>query len=206
MAALEKRGGWYRLIFKYAGRRVTHSLHTADEKTALALKGGVERTILQLGQRLLQVPAGADLKEFVLSGGQVLVPLPRAAEPEIRETAKTFTLADLKKRYTETLAFGAVEANSLETVGMHLRHFVRSLGANFQIQGLTQADLQGRIVQRSKQRGIRKRPLTRIIHTRPRKGPSQSSPCRARSVHSRARSRRIRGSPAEALLTRIGPR
>jgi hypothetical protein len=45
------------------------------ERTAEAIRGGVDKTILQLHQRLLVVPEGADLKEFILSGGQILQPV-----------------------------------------------------------------------------------------------------------------------------------
>ena len=56
MASLEKRGEWYRLIFKNGGERFTHSLHTDNEKTALALKGGIERTILKLSNGCFACP------------------------------------------------------------------------------------------------------------------------------------------------------
>jgi hypothetical protein len=161
MASLEKRGEWYRLIFKYGGERFTHSLHTDDEKTAAALKGGIERTILQLQQRLLRVPDGADVKEFIVSGGQVAVPK-AATKPAEQPTkpATLLTLEQIKTKYVETMSIGAIEENSLDTVKMHLRHFLKTLGADFPLQNLTQANLQDHIVKRSKDRGIRTRLLS----------------------------------------------
>src|SRR5205823_3767430 len=60
MAFLEKRNGWFRVVFKFQGRRFAHALGTQDEKTADAIRGGVDRTLLQIQQRLLTVPDGAD--------------------------------------------------------------------------------------------------------------------------------------------------
>jgi integrase len=161
MASLEKRGEWYRLIFKYGGERFTHSLHTVNEKTAVALKGSIERTILQLQQRLLRVPDGADVKEFIVSGGQIAVPKAATQPAEPPATKPTpLTLEQVKTKYVETMSIGAIEENSLDTVKMHLRHFLRSLGADFPLQNLTQANLQEHIVKRSKDRGIRKRLLS----------------------------------------------
>ena len=44
------------------------------------------------------------------------------------------TLGALKKQYLESLFIGAVEANSLDTVAVHLRHFVRTLTVDFRIR------------------------------------------------------------------------
>lgn len=55
-----------------------------------------------------------------------------------------------------------MEANSLETVEMHLRHFRRTLGDGFAVARIKQDDLQGHLNQRSKQKGIRKRRLSAV--------------------------------------------
>jgi integrase len=55
-----------------------------------------------------------------------------------------------------------MEANSLDTVTMHLGHFTRTVGAHFPIQTLTLAHLQQHVTRRSAQKGFRKRPLSPI--------------------------------------------
>ncbi len=161
MAFVERRGDWFRLIFKYGGRRFTHSLHTQDEKLAATLKGSVEKTLLQLQQHLLVVPEGTDLKEFILSGGQVAKPtLPPEPPKEERTRPEPVTFGRIRDRYLETLSIGAVEASTYETTAMHLRHIERTLGEGFALPSLTLADLQGHVNRRSRQKGIRGRPLS----------------------------------------------
>lgn len=80
-------------------------------------------------QRALHVPDDADVVTFVLSGGQQV----KKAGEERKEVvpAEPVTLERLKKKYIDTLSIGAVEENSLNTVDLHLRHFVKTLGATF---------------------------------------------------------------------------
>lgn len=65
MALLEQRGGRYRVVFTFRGERFAHAVGTTNKRTADAIRGGVERTILQIQQRLLDVPDGADVKDFI---------------------------------------------------------------------------------------------------------------------------------------------
>jgi hypothetical protein len=55
-----------------------------------------------------------------------------------------------------------MEANSLETVAMHLRHFIATLGENFPLPTLTLTQLQQHVDRRSKKKGIRGRPLSPV--------------------------------------------
>src|SRR5262249_43447034 len=57
-------------------------------------------------------------------------------------------------------SIGAVEQSSLKTMQMHLRHFIKTLGARFQVGGLTLNDLQGHVNARAKKKGIRGRKLS----------------------------------------------
>src|SRR5262249_47020861 len=152
-AAVEDRGNRYRVIFRYAGRRYTHSLRTTHPKEADALAGGLEKTLLRLEQGLLDLPEGVDLITFLLSDGQrVEKPKP----PPIR------TLQQLFDRYLQAHANGAMEANSLDTVAMHLRHFARTLGDAFPVQTLTLAHLQGHLDRRARRKGRRCEPLSPV--------------------------------------------
>jgi len=56
MASLEQRGGHFRVIFRHASRRYTHNLNTNDESVAQGLKGGIERTLMLLDQKLVKIP------------------------------------------------------------------------------------------------------------------------------------------------------
>ena len=159
MPYIEKRGDNYRIVFHLAGKRYRHALKTSDESVAHSVIGGVERTIMLIEQRALQIPDGADVGSFILSGGQVAKPL---AEEPVSEPAKikSVTLEQLRDKYVETMSIGAIEKNSLETVEMHLRHFVRTLGLNFVLHGMALNDLQDHVNKRAKAKGIRGRKLS----------------------------------------------
>src|SRR4051794_152018 len=111
MATIERRGKRFRVIFYQGGRRYAASTRTEDEKEADAIAGSVERTLMHLEQGVLTLPEGADLVTFVLSGGRTNE---KPKPPLVR------TLAELRDRYVQALGLGSVEANSLDTVKLHL--------------------------------------------------------------------------------------
>jgi hypothetical protein len=70
MATIERRSSRFRLIFYVAGKRYTTKLKTTKEREAQAVAGAVDRTLMLLDQRVLEIPAGVDVVSFVLSGGK----------------------------------------------------------------------------------------------------------------------------------------
>jgi len=159
MPYVEKRGENYRIVFHLAGKRYRHALKTSDESIANSVIGGVERTIMLIEQRALQIPEGADVGAFILSGGQVAKPMSAENRDEPAKL-QLVTLEQLRDKYVETMSIGAIEKNSLETVKMHLRHFVRTLGSGFLLQGMALNDLQDHVNKRAKAKGIRGRKLS----------------------------------------------
>ncbi len=144
MASLELRNKTYRITFMYGGRKYGYSLDTGDRQTAEALRGGVEKTLMLIEQRILRLPDGADVVAFVRAGGMV--------EEPPKPVPERLTFGQFKKKYLETHSGGAMEDNSLKTVAMHLNHFQRSLGERFPIQDLSLADLQGHVNERRKKK------------------------------------------------------
>jgi integrase len=161
VAFVEQRGQWYRVIFRYQGKRFTHTLKTQDRSVAEGLKGGIEKTLMLLGQKLLVVPPGVDVLSFVFSMGQ-MGEAPALVEASSDAADTPITLEQLKDRYIETHSAGAMEQNSLDTVAMHLRHFIKTLGAGFTVERLTLAKLQDHVNRRARNKGIRKRPLSPV--------------------------------------------
>jgi integrase len=153
MASLELRNQTYRVVFMYAGKKYGYSLDTGEQDVAEALRGGVEKTLMLIGQGALRVPDGADLVAFVKNGGKVEEP---SAPP-----AERLTLAALRDGYLAAHAQGAMEANSLDTVKMHLRHFAGTLGERSHVQGLTLDDLQKHVNGRARKK-YRGRPLSPV--------------------------------------------
>jgi integrase len=153
MAALELRNKTFRVVFRYGGRKYAYSLDTGDLQTAEALLGGVEKTLMLIEQRAIRVPDGVDIIAFVKGDGKVEEPPKPAPAP--------LTFAQFKERYLQAHNQGAMEANSLSTVTMHLSHFERTLGARFAIRGLTLLDLQHHVNARLKKR-YRGKPLSPV--------------------------------------------
>jgi hypothetical protein len=59
MAHLEQRGEHFRLIFQFAGKRYARTLKTNDPKDAEIVRGGAEKVLYRLENRLVELPAGA---------------------------------------------------------------------------------------------------------------------------------------------------
>jgi integrase len=153
MAALELRNKTYRVVFMYAGKKYAYSLDTGDREMAEALRGGVEKTLMLMGQGLLKLPDGADFIAFVKAGGKVEEPPPPVPE--------RLNLKRLTDGYLESHANGAMEENSLATVRMHLGHFATTLGERFDVQGLALEHLQRHVDSRAKKR-YRGKPLSPV--------------------------------------------
>ena len=123
----------YKVCFRFGGRRFKKSLKTGDRSEAQILMGGVEKNLLRLEQGLLELPEDADVVSFVLSDGKRL---------EKTKANGLMTLEEFFQKYKENLPVGAMEANSLETVELHMKHFLRHLGSRFPVQKLTLEALQ----------------------------------------------------------------
>jgi hypothetical protein len=113
MASLELRNSTYRVVFMYGGRKHGFSLDTGDKPTALALCGGIEKTLMLIGQGILHVPEGADVVSFIRNGGKVEEPLP--------PSLPALTFGAFRDKYLATHRGGVMESNSLATVKMHLK-------------------------------------------------------------------------------------
>jgi len=153
MATVEQRSNRFRLIFYFQGKRYAASLKTTDRDEADDIAGSVDRTLSLMQQNVLALPEGSDLVTFVLSGGRLE---DRPKPPPIR------TLAELKDGYLKAVGIGAMEDNSLCTVRMHLKHFVKTLGAGFPIQTLALSHLQEHVERRAKKKGHFKKPISPV--------------------------------------------
>src|SRR5207244_10318679 len=115
---------------------------------------GVETTLMHSGQGLLHVPAAADVVEFVKHGGKPSQSKEAKAETAPDEPVK---LPAFKEKYLAARSGGSMEANSLATARVHLGHFGRTLGADFDLRKLTLADLQSHLTRRRKEGDPRRR-------------------------------------------------
>lgn len=144
MASLQQKGDRFYCQFLYHGKRHTFTVGRVSRDEAETKAAQVDYLLMRIKQRLVTVPPGVDIVTFVEFDGKSPekdgAPLP---PPE------TVTLGGLRDRYLETHGNGAMEANSLSTVRMHLNHFTTTLGQRFPLSELTQPDLQRHVDRRA---------------------------------------------------------
>ena len=156
MASLLLKGDSYYCQFYYLGRRFTVTIGEVSKDEAEDFAGAAGQLLRRIKQGLIQVPPGVAIADFVVAGGKV-TPVAQA----VAAAAEPASFADLRDRYLATQDIGAMEANSLKTVAMHLRHFGRTLGDKFPMPRLTLADLQRHVSERARKK-YRGRPLSPI--------------------------------------------
>lgn len=145
MPSLELRSNRYRIVFRYRGKKHSHTLKTNNRRQAEIMLGGVEKTLWRLEQGLLELPEGADIVSFVTTDGKI------SQKPEVTEPPETLSLESLFKRFRSQVPTGAMEENSLATVILHLNHFEGILGWDFAIRELNLEHLQCYVQQRSQE-------------------------------------------------------
>jgi integrase len=148
----EERDAFY-CQFCYLGKRYTVTVGKVSPSEADAFAGSADLILLRLKQKLISLPPGVGIDEFILSGGKT----PEQPVPVVERTS----FATIKQKYLNTHRNGAMEANSLQTVEMHLNHVERTLGGKFPLQSLTLADLQ-RHVNRRREKSYRGKKLSPV--------------------------------------------
>jgi hypothetical protein len=98
MAGLQKRSGSYRVIFRYRGKQHSLPLGKVSGKEARAKSAQVDYLLMRLAQRLVELPAGLDIVDFLLLDGK---PPARAVNGDTPCSDKV-ALGDLRDRYLAT--------------------------------------------------------------------------------------------------------
>lgn len=153
MASIQKKGVAFYCQFLYLGQRHTVTIGKVSQEEAEGFRGTAELLLLRLKQKLICIPLGVSITDFILHQGKMT--------ESVVATPERISFADFKKRYLETNQDGAMEANSLRTVAMHLEHFQKTLGERFEVQALTMADLQ-RHVNRRREKIYREKKLSPV--------------------------------------------
>ncbi len=132
MAWLEHHptSGRFKICFRWSGQQFKKTVNTTDRSEAEAIMRRLEENIGLIERGRMEIPAGADLATFLLSDGKLSQP------PKVVPAPKPLTLGELRDQYVQVHSLGTLEANSLQTLKMHLGHFVHTLGASFQVQNL----------------------------------------------------------------------
>src|SRR5438067_2294385 len=147
MASLLKKGDSFYCQFYYLDRRYTVTIGEVGRDEAEDFAGAVGQLLRRIKQKLIHVPAGVAITDFVVAGGEVT-----PVEQAVAAATEPASFAALRQKYLDTHRGGAMEQNSMQTIEMHLRHFERTLGAGFLIRQLTLPDLQRHVSERAKKK------------------------------------------------------
>ncbi len=155
MASIQQKCDAFYCQFCYQGKSHTVTVGKVSREEADAFAGKVEYLLLRIKQKLIRVPPGVSITEFIIRDGNV-------TEPEVAAAPEPVLLKSFTDDYLAAHAIGSIEPNSLATVRMHLGHFTVTLGDRFPLQELTLADLQRHVGRRArkKYRGSTLSPVT----------------------------------------------
>jgi integrase len=154
MAGLQERNGSYRINFRYHGKHHFVTIGKVSEQEARAKSAQVDYLLLRLKQRLIELPAGVGIVEFIQLDGRT--PVPAAGNETV---AKVLTLSAFLNRYLDTHR-QSLEQRTIEGIELHCKHLLGALGEYFPTRELKLADLQGYVDSRSKAKGMNGRRLS----------------------------------------------
>jgi integrase len=145
MAALQFRNDSYRLLFQYDGKQETFTIGRVCLKEAREWKARAESLLMRIRQRLLEVPPGVSVSDFLRHDGKPPV------EPAL-VACKTTTFGQLREAYLKAVGVGqgALESTTLATTKIHLNHLEETLGKKFLMSGLTLTKLQSHVERRTR--------------------------------------------------------
>jgi hypothetical protein len=143
MATLQTRNGSFRLLFQFEGKQHPLTIGTVNLTEARQWKARAENLLMRVKQRMLEVPVGCTIQDFILHDGR---PPAAANLTKVRNT----TLEQLREAYEKVFSGGAIEANTLATAKIHLGHIETTLGKSFPMAALTLAKLQEHLDRRGK--------------------------------------------------------
>jgi hypothetical protein len=140
MASLQLGNGSYRVMFRFADQTHTFTVGKVNVKDASAAKSRVEYLLRLLDQRVMTLPEGMDVVEFMRHDGKP----PETPEPE----KKKATFEEVRSAYLVTFGDGALEHNTLATIRIHFRHLAENLGDGFSLGDISLSDLQKHVDRR----------------------------------------------------------
>jgi len=153
----DRKKGVARIHFRYAGKQLNRVEKVESERHAQRLVALVEETLSDLSRGKLIMPADADPKVFILTGGKVENRPKLVADPlhKTPDASTSESVAEVFKLYSETLTPGSKEANSIVTEMIHGRHFNRVLGTRQTFASLTIARIQEYVDKRAHEGVVR---------------------------------------------------
>jgi integrase len=154
MAGLQERNGSYRYSFRYHGKHHFVTLGKVSAEEAKTKSAQVDYLLLRLKQRLIHLPPGVGVVEFIRHDGKPAIP---HVGNEI--VAKELILSAFCDRYLKTHR-NSLEVRTIEGIELHFKHLLGALGERFPIRELKLVDLQGYVDLRATAKGTGGRRLS----------------------------------------------
>jgi integrase len=142
MAWLERRGGCYRVAFRFRGAKFRVNLKATDPKEADGCLARLEENLRLVVRGRLTVPPGADFGLFLLSDGKLEKPV---------EVARGVRLAELFRTYQTQFTAGAKEQITREMEDIHMKHLARLIGGDTPLAAVTAGTVQQFVDARSRE-------------------------------------------------------
>jgi len=146
--------GRYRIHFRWHGKQQKRSLGKVSAEEAASQAAQVDYLLMRLKQRLIELPPGVNIVEFVQFDYK-----PPADLQEVSTESRELALAGFRDRYLAT-RIESLEDRTIEGIGLHFKHLIAALGERFPFRQLKLADLQGYVDRRTKAKGARLLPGT----------------------------------------------
>lgn len=146
--------GTARIFFRYGGRQHNKVEKVESERHAERLLALVEETILDLERGKLAMPAHADPKTFIMTGGRV-ASRPKPVSDPFQPPEAPATISSVFDLYRTTLTKESKAASSLSTERVHEKHFKRLIGAGFRFDAISLAVVQKYVDKRAKEGVVR---------------------------------------------------
>jgi integrase len=172
MAGLQHRCGSYRVFFRYHGKQYAFHLGEVSQKEAESKAAQVDYLLLRLKQRLIELPPGVGIVDFVQFDGKLVTPPPiddgspttpddgvDAGNATAATRRAVTTLVTLRDRYLGTHR-GSLEERTIDGIELHFKHLCSALGEGFPIRELKLADLQTYVNRRAKAKGANGKTLS----------------------------------------------
>ena len=147
MASLQRRGQAYACIFCWHGRRRWFMIGRVIDQEVRAKTSTLLYMLIFIKQRLIELPPGVDIVEFVQHDGK-----PPARQSEHPTPSGTLTLVGLRGRCLLTHR-GSLEDRTVAGLELHFKHLCRVLGEGFPVREWKLADLQGYVDRRARAKG-----------------------------------------------------
>jgi integrase len=146
----DKRTGNYLVPFRFDGEKYLVSAKTGNQKEAQQFKARIEETLRLIERGSLALPADADAKTFIVSGGKLLE----------KVTANADRLTKLGQVCDGYLADQQGKAkNTLKTERIHVKHLVETLGKSTKLNSLSIKSMQDYVNQRARAK-YREKPIS----------------------------------------------